>query len=247
VFPGVYAVITGCCAAEAASRNGFFREPEFISRLVVKFAVRYFKTLDWSLAGRAQDCSAWDIAYGHAARAGIPPIQHAALGISAHINFDLALGIRDVIQELMPGRDPERLAAFKHDHDAVNILLGRSLPEALALLASDYDCQLSETLSGRLRGPLTVHSVAVLRTWRALVWRNAMLLLEADTPVRRAAVMRQMEASSRAIQFSLSRPAVLDLPVSLAGRMVTLSRHGQRDLAGRAAGLAALVGLGRLL
>src|SRR5258708_1410326 len=129
-FPDVYAVITQKVVERLGDGSGYFHAPEFISMLVGVFTARYLQTLDWSLRGLPQDCRGWDLAYRLAATNALPATAHAALGISAHINYDLALGIHEVVIRLGARHDQSRLVLFKHDHDAVNALLAASFPEA---------------------------------------------------------------------------------------------------------------------
>src|SRR5262245_25018177 len=99
-FPDVYAVITQKVIERLGDGSGYFHAPEFIAMLVGVFTTRYLQTLDWSLRGLPQDCRGWDLAYGLAAKGALPATAHAALGISAHINYDLALGIHEVVVRL---------------------------------------------------------------------------------------------------------------------------------------------------
>lgn len=204
-FPEVYAVITARVVDRLAT--GYFLRPDFIARLDVRFAVRYLETLNWSADGSPQDCAGWSIAYDHVGRPGVPPLQHAALGISAHINFDLALGIAAVIEELAPDGDPVTMAEFKHDHDAVNLLLAESLPEALSLLTEGHGCPVTPLLP-----PLAGRAMlGVLAQWRALVWHNVLRLRTAGAGPQREAEIRRIDASARAIAQTLSQPALLAL------------------------------------
>ena len=135
-FPDVYAVITQKVIERLNDGSGYFHAPEFISMLVGVFTTRYLQTLDWSLRGVPQDCRGWDLAYQLAAQDSLPATAHAVLGISAHINYDLALGIHEVVVRLGAAGDQARLELFKHDHDAVNALLAASFPESWSCLNS---------------------------------------------------------------------------------------------------------------
>src|SRR4030095_4839870 len=105
-----------------------------ITGLVAEFARRYLETLAWNVAGRVPDCSAWAMAYDYCRTDGVTPFQHAALGISAHINYDMALGVYATIRRLGYAGDPAKLARCKHDHDMANKLIAQSLPNGLDLL-----------------------------------------------------------------------------------------------------------------
>lgn len=199
VFPGVYAVITKIVEHEIIYDTGFFLEPTFISRLAAEFTRRYLETLSWTVEGRAQDCSAWALAYDYCRAGNVTPLQHAALGISAHINFDLALGIHATIRRLGYSGDRATLARYKHDHDAVNELLAQSLPEALHLLEQVYGC----SLAGRLRGYAVRLVLNALRQWRELVWINVVEMLQAPDERTRHRVVMRMERRSRRIGHRL--------------------------------------------
>jgi hypothetical protein len=205
VFPDVYGIITRNVAREVRRGDqGLFLEPAWISRLAGRFAERYLETLTWSLRGEAQDCAAWDIAY-RAAKAGTTiPLDDAALGISAHINFDLALGLWQTIEEL-GDTSPEKLARYKHDHDAVNTLLAESLPEAVARLEERYGCTMTPWLRGPAMMPLTREvALFVLGRWRAQVWEDVLALVHAPGDTARQAVISRMHQRSQGLGRVLS-------------------------------------------
>jgi hypothetical protein len=197
VFPDVYAVITRNVAREVRGRTGFFLEPEWISRLAGRFSERYLETLAGSLEGSGQDCRAWELAYGFADLGLTFPLQDAAFGISAHINFDLALGLWKTIEEF--GDLSERqMARYKHDHDAVNGLLAASLPEAVALLSERYGCSFTARFTGRLLPVTSAVSLGVLRRWREQVWTDVRALVHAaDERQQRRVLARMHQRSGR--------------------------------------------------
>lgn len=195
VFPDVYGIITRNVAREIQGRTGFFQEPEWISRLAGRFAERYLETLTWSERGGEQDCRAWALAYA-LERGGLTfPLQDAALGISAHINFDLALGLWKTIEEF-GDLSEARMARYKHDHDAVNRLLAASLPEAVECLRKRYGCAVTTRFTGPLlpiTGPVVLE---MLRRWREQVWKDVRALVFAPSGPERQAVLAQMHQRS---------------------------------------------------
>jgi hypothetical protein len=207
-FPDVYAVITQKVIERLGDGSGYFHAPEFISMLVGVFTTRYRQTLDWSLRGLPQDCRGWDLAYGMAAKNALPATVHAALGISAHINYDLALGIHEVVVRLGAGRDPARLALFKHDHDAVNDLLAASFPESARRLRGTHGCALVDLLPDATVQWLTPYLLKVLAGWRDDVWRNMLALLDAPSTAERAAIIGRMDARAAAAGATIARLGV---------------------------------------
>jgi flagellar biosynthesis regulator FlaF len=216
VFPDLYAVITKIVEREIADDTGFFLEPDFISHLVAEFARRYLETLAWTVEGRAQDCSAWALAYDYCRVDNVTPLQHAALGIGAHINFDLALGIHTTIRRLGASGDPAKLARYKHDHDAVNELLAESLPEALDRLEQLYGCSMTGLLGGRMRRHAIRLALDALRRWRELVWTNVVEMLQAPDEQTRHRVVLCMERRSRRIGHRLCAVRAVHLVLRFA-------------------------------
>jgi hypothetical protein len=204
-FPDIYAVITRRVAIEVVRGDGPFQEPAWISRLAGRFCTRYLQTLAWTMTGHAQDTSAWATAYDSAGLAGMPPVQHALLGLSAHINYDLAIGIHATIVEHDHADDRGKIARYKHDHDHVNVLLDASIPEAFARLIKRHHCATTLWLdrAGRLTRWCTME---LLTRWRAQVWVEVEALLAARTEPQRARVLRRIGARAARIGAMLSRP-----------------------------------------
>ncbi|HLL53748.1 MAG TPA: DUF5995 family protein [Myxococcaceae bacterium] len=227
IFPDIYGIITERVAGEINGRTGFFKEPSFIARLAGRFAERYLETLRWSLQQTPQDCAAWGIAYRYSTDARLVPLQHAALGISAHINYDLAPGIYRTICELGAARNPHLLRRFKHDHDKVNVLLEACVPPSLRTLAGVYQCRTSalvERFSSSLRLTTRV-AIGAISRWRERVWDNVVALLDSPGERARQRVIARMDAragftgrllatSSAGGMFSRHRRMLHPLPLS---------------------------------
>ena len=209
-FPDVYAVITRRVAIEVARSNSPFREPAWISRLAGRFCTRYLATLRQAMSHGPQDTSAWATAYASANTEAMPPVQHALLGLSAHINHDLAIGIHATIVEHGRADDQAMIARYKHDHDHVNELLDASIPEAFARLIARHHCATTLWLDrgGRLTRWCTME---LLTRWRAQVWVEVEALLAARTEAQRARVLRRIGARAARIGALLSRP-IPELP-----------------------------------
>jgi hypothetical protein len=208
-FPNVYAVITQLVIERLNDRSGYFQAPEFISMLVGVFTTRYLQTLDWSLRDVPQDCRGWDLAYRLAARDEFPATAHAVLGISAHINYDLALGIHEVVVRLGASGDQARLALFKHDHDAVNALLAASFPESMRRLREVHGCAFLRSLPDAAIEQLTPHMLEMLSGWRDDVWRNMLDLLGAASAAERAALIARMDERSGETGAKIARQSTI--------------------------------------
>ncbi len=204
-FPDIYAVITRRVAEEVARPDGPFLEPAWISSLAGRFCTRYLETLRWAIGGGRQDTTAWAVAYDSVDAEGMPPVQHALLGLSAHINYDLALGIHATIVEHGHADDRAILARYKHDHDHVNALLEASISEAFQRLIKRHRCATSAWL-GRASRLTRWFTMELLARWRSRVWAEVEALLGARTKAQRARVVRRIGARAGRIGAVLRRP-----------------------------------------
>jgi hypothetical protein len=196
VFPDIYSIITRKVAEQVESDTSAFLEPRWISRLAGRFCERYLETLRWSLELRPQDCNAWSAAYACSSLSRTFPVQHVLLGLSAHINFDLAVGIYQTIREFGHEACPAMIARYKHDHDQVNSLLLASIPEAFEHLSERQGCALSSLLYARAYVVARFTTMQLLTRWRALVWDNVLALLVAKSDGARDALIAAMERRS---------------------------------------------------
>lgn len=212
IFPDVYAVITRRVRdALEREEDPLFTEPRFISRLAGRFCEMYLAALQRSLDAEPERIGAWRAADRARLRPGAIPSEHAILGLNAHINFDLALGLLVNVLSFGGDGDAARMARFLHDHDAVNRILAEALPEALALLADRYECPAARLLldAGEARAPIDALVLFTLARWRARVWSDLLDLLRAPGPVERAHVESRMNRRSSALARVFSLPTLL--------------------------------------
>jgi len=192
-FPEIYGVITGKVAFDVTTDRRVFLEPQWISRLAGKFCARYLDTLERALTGKAQDCEAWSVAYERAPGEQTVPAEAVVLGLSAHINYDLAIGIAQNIEAFGHAHDPRMLARYKRDHDAVNALLEASIEESFERLVYHHACGLSAFVRHRMYSLARKIIMQALTRWRSRVWNDAMALLKAAGARERAAILRRMD------------------------------------------------------
>jgi hypothetical protein len=184
-----------CSRTSTPSSPATWRATAWISRLAGRFSERYLETLAWSLNGGEQDCRAWGLAYGLESLGLTFPLQDAAFGISAHINFDLALGLWQTIDEV-GDTSARRMARYKHDHDAVNALLAASLPAAVECLSERYGCSVTKPFSGRLLPVTGAVALGMLRRWREQVWKDVLCLVYAANAHEQREVLARMHQRS---------------------------------------------------
>ena len=211
IFPDIYAVVTRRVRdLLPSSPRPFFFEPRFISRLAGRFCELYLRALARSLDGDPERIGAWAAADRARATDRALPIQHVILGLNAHINFDLALGLHANVLSFGGDRDPAAMERYLHDHDAVNEILAEALPEVLSLLADRYGCPAARLLvdMGAARAPIDRVVLFTLARWRTRVWADLLDLLRAPGPEERHRVEARMDRRSRVLArvFSVSTP-----------------------------------------
>lgn len=201
VFPDVYAVVTRRVRDSLQGQaKRLFIEPSFISRLAGRFCELYLAALRHSLEDEPQRCTAWGIADREASSPSLYPAQHALLGLNAHINFDLALGLFANVTALGGAGDAAKMARYRHDHDAVNEILEEALPEVMSLLADRYACKFARLVLrlGEPRRALYWITLLTLTAWRSRVWGDLVSLLAAPDAVERTRIEARMSLRSGA-------------------------------------------------
>jgi uncharacterized protein DUF5995 len=171
-----------------------FFNPDWVDRLAGRFSLLYFESLTRSRACSPENkpiCAAWGMAMEQAARSRPSILQCMLLGINAHINFDLAQGIHDVVREDLRRlqqdvKDPatrdrratEQLARWKFDHDQMNNVLVRTNPKLQEILGREFRGAMG--LLSRMGGLFDeLLTSAGLRYYRDRVWNNVLGLLAA--------------------------------------------------------------------
>jgi hypothetical protein len=129
VFLTVYARVTREVAA--GIDRGEFEDPAWVADYLVTFAEFYRRALlDFETGDTGSLPGGWRLCFG-ATAADAPVLQCAALGINAHVNYDLALALHEV------GIDRDR--GVKHrDHRRINRILWRLVDGTLDRLAETY-------------------------------------------------------------------------------------------------------------
>ncbi|WP_231864744.1 DUF5995 family protein [Sorangium cellulosum] len=231
VFPDVYAVITRRVKeAIVDGSDGRFLEPAWISRLAGIFCEYYLTALAASLDGRSTGIEAWDVAFQCASAGGPAAAVHGLLGINAHINYDLALGLYRNIVQHGAAQDARLLDRYRHDHDLVNEILAAAMPEIFAILRARYRCPLARTATFSRDVERAVSSVVMflLRRWRDRVWTDLLSLLatlgHTGETGKRAVLVRMDQRSGKIARTFAAGHGALRVGAPLArGAALTLA------------------------
>jgi len=200
----------------AVTQPGFFSDPNFINHQDANFARMYFDAWDGYRAGTLSSVPrAWQLAFYAADHQQVNGSGNILLGMSAHVNRDLALVLADIGLVKPDG------SSRKPDHDKVNVFLNSVVEPLFEEVASRYDPTVDDT---QINGT-QLDSTAMLQllvAWREQAWRNAELLVSAPTPEARALVAAQIETTA-AIEANLLIVTTSYAPVSLQQALAELS------------------------
>lgn len=199
VFLTVYTEMTA--NVSAGIESGMFDDPEWVRDYLVTFANQYRTALvDSERETVGAVPPAWRLAF-QAPRSGFTVlIQDALLGISAHINHDLAYALRDA------GVDPDRSSKLR-DHNRINRILQRLIDVVQRALADVYEARgytRIDTLLGSFDEDFTLVGLTEAR-W--LAWRNAVLLTDARSTVLQRIVDWRIRAISTGAGYFILRPS----------------------------------------
>ena len=179
-FASLYTRIT--IAVRRAIAAGTFDDGAAVVQLDLAFARRYLTALDCYRRGDAAISPPWAVALGATDRRDLSVVQHMALAMNAHINFDLAMAAFEAL-------GAQDLWDAHNDFERVNGVLESVVAEAEREIA-----QVSPIL--RVVGGVS----PALATWlidfglvesRALAWQFATTLAGARDDAARAALVER--------------------------------------------------------
>lgn len=114
-FNILYTEIT--VAVATGLENGLFADVQFLDRLDVAFANRYFDALRASRTGTGEVPKVWEVLLERRGDRSVAPIQFAVAGVNAHINFDLAAALVHTCEEIGA---PLGTGSQRADYDEIN-------------------------------------------------------------------------------------------------------------------------------
>ncbi|MFB6135230.1 MAG: DUF5995 family protein [Halobacteriaceae archaeon] len=178
VFLSIYSRMTGAVAERL--RRGDFVDPDWVGEYLVAFANLYREAVrDYERGDLASLADPWQLAFEANERGDSLVFQDAALGVNAHINYDLALALADV------GVGPDRARRYE-DHSAITDVVGDLVQEAQDSLAA-RDAPGLETLDESLGSVDDRLWVFTVDECRDSAWRTAVALRSRFPPRRRLA------------------------------------------------------------
>lgn len=192
IFLSVYRTMTG--AIHDAVAAGRFVDPAWTEDLTARFALLYFAAEDdWTTTGTC--AAAWSAAFSVAGTPRVSAVEHALLGINAHIVYDLPQAVAatmraagDVAGDDLPAGI---LVRRRHDYDVVNHVLAETVDAAQEILAEHSRAAAwLDTLALRLD---EYAAEMMLRLARTQGWHISLALAVARDEREEAAVLAHLD------------------------------------------------------
>lgn len=192
IFLSVYLTMTRAIHAGVAA--GRFMDPTWTSILTARFAELYFDA-EHAWDEQSPCPGPWKAAFTVAGWRRVSAIEHALLGINAHIVYDLPFAVAaamvecgDVVDGHLSG---DTLARRRHDYEVVNHILAETVTAAQAVLASES--RLSRWLDVIALQLDEYAAELLLRASRTQGWHTALALAVARDEQERYAVQQHLD------------------------------------------------------
>lgn len=179
----------------SALEAGRFHDRDWMRRFIDHFAEYYFNALDGYERDKSAAPPVWVLAHDTALHSSCSLMQKLLLGVNAHINFDLALTVTDLLDEAWPKLSPAERQRHIEDYQLVNEIIGNSIDEVQDHVLAPHSPSMAHL--DRLMGRVDEWLISGLITsWRREVWGQACQLLDAPRPADREHLRAQLEAKT---------------------------------------------------
>ncbi|MBK6622254.1 MAG: hypothetical protein IPG32_15740 [Saprospirales bacterium] len=189
-FLGCYCLMTENMLS--AVEQGEFRDNSWMRNFIDHFAAYYLRGFEKYEKDKERAPKVWVLAHDHAARDSCATIQKLLLGVNAHINFDLALTVVDLLGPEWAELDEDQRSIRFADYCHVNEIIGETIDKVQdQILETDSrGMELLDTYLGRLDEWLISR---LIRAWRSEVWEQAGAMLVATEEAQRAGQISALE------------------------------------------------------
>ena len=176
IFVRAYREMTSSMFAAIAA--GEFEDGHWVERLLERFAEYYFEAVALHASDPDRCPAVWRVAFDATVEDGLSPLRALFLGINAHINYDLALCVADVMDDWANLDDSTR-ESRQNDYEGVNLVIKRTVDtvqdEVVDPIAPGWG------VVDLLMGPVDEWLFSTLiADWRHDTWDDALALLEAS-------------------------------------------------------------------
>jgi hypothetical protein len=208
--------------------NPIFFDSDWVSSQAGHFASLYFQSLT-TFERDPESERAWKLAHRMAEEKTSTVLQDLMLGLNAHINYDLAYGTYLNLKQHGDGVEHLSLPRRKFDHDQVNNILVRSIPQIADTLTRDYGGGIG-LLRNTLHGLDIVLASTGLKHYRERVWWSAISYLTITDDEEVGLVHQKLNWESAQLAKLIADTSVWSLPVRSIGRAIRKNKFGSLTL-----------------
>lgn len=190
IFLRCYSLMSGNVLAAVRAQQ--FADCDWVANLMHHFAGYYFEPLARYDAGETPVPAVWQHAHDAAREEKAAAAQHLLAGVNAHINYDLALAMYDLLEPEWAELSPAGRYKRRDDHDAINVIIADTVNRVQDQVVEQHDPWMD--IIDRLGGELDEWLAAqMIRLWRDRVWERSRALLAAESADAREAIRADME------------------------------------------------------
>jgi hypothetical protein len=195
IFLRCYMMMTSNTLAAIGDEE--FRDPPWVARLLQRFAEYYFEALH-DYDHRPGDCpEVWRLTHDAAKDEKTWALQHLLLGVNAHINYDLALTVAELLQDEWDDIGEAKRVQRYEDYCQVNVIIARTIDAVQdeVLQPAMPVMGVLDAVMGRMDEFLISRFIT---RWRDTVWDVALALMHAPTGAERSQHESTLERRVRA-------------------------------------------------
>jgi len=190
IFLGCYALMTGNMLMATKQRR--FEDDAWVSSLIHHFAGYYFDALEAYDDSASMTPIAWRITHDAAQDPETMAVQNLLLGINAHVNYDLALAVTDLLDQEWPSLPFEVRESRYQDYLKVNQIIADTVDIVQDQVVERY-APLMEFVD-ILLGPIDEWFASqLINNWRDEVWQEVIGMLESPLANRREQMRQSLE------------------------------------------------------
>ncbi|WP_214369830.1 DUF5995 family protein [Pseudonocardia sp. H11422] len=194
-FTKLYHIITKN-VGDTADAHGF-ADPDFLIRLDIEFAIRHFRALQAYAKDMDSAPRCWRVLFDHRSDLDVQPVQYAAVGVNAHVNYDLALALIATWEKVPPVDRRRQLKDYRRINDIFAQEMDGLRETFDSLLSSGEDGDLWDRLANRA-------SDLLIRFTRDLAWDEATDIWDAKDRERALARSdRKLDATAEIMALGL--------------------------------------------
>ncbi len=170
-----------------------FNHPDWVKRLMFKYASLYKNALDCDLSGQCAVSPAWQTAFAENRAGKVSPNGQLLLSISAHVNRDLPVALASI-----PDTNFDD-ATYLQDFHTISLIFQRKMPDLIKVAQTYQSCRVN-SVDYEIIMTVINHAINVTRDKS---WNWGRTLSQTTTPAEEAQVMQQIEQHAHNEDISL--------------------------------------------